>query len=63
MHPAPEDAAWVEALPEGILRTAAMRLRELADPAFAGVRPANANAETAANALMELYSLAREVSA
>jgi predicted phosphodiesterase len=63
MHLAPEDAAWVEALPEGILRTAAMRLRELADPAFAGVRPGNATAETAANALMELYALAREVSA
>lgn len=61
LRPAPDDSAWVDALPEGILREAALRLRELADPAFAGTRPASTTAETAANALIELYSLAQEV--
>ncbi len=50
LRPAPEDAAWVDALPDGILREAALRLRET-------------DGETAANALIELYSLAQEVSA
>ncbi len=62
LRPAPEDAAWVDALPDGILREAALRLRELSDPAFPGARPASTTAETAANALIELYSLAQEVS-
>ncbi len=61
VRPAPEDSAWVDALPEGILRDAALGLRELADPAFAGVRPDGASAPVAANALVELYAISKGV--
>ena len=51
LRPAPEDAAWIDAIPAGILREAAVRLRDWADPA---------SSDVAANALLELYALARE---
>ncbi len=63
LRPAPEDSGWIDALPPGILREAASRLREWADPGFQGVRPEAATPQTAANALIELYALAREVGA
>lgn len=61
LRPAPEDAAWLDGLPEGVLREAAARLRELADPGYTGARPPDAGMEAAAHALMELYALAGEV--
>jgi hypothetical protein len=57
----PEDERWLTGLPEGAVREAATRLRELADPAFAGQRPEDATPETASRALLELYALLPEV--
>ncbi|HVO85395.1 MAG TPA: DNA repair exonuclease [Syntrophobacteria bacterium] len=51
LRPSPEDDAWIDNLPPGIIREAAMRLRHGKD-----VSP-----EVAARALMELYALAGEV--
>jgi len=55
LGPSPDDAAWVDALPAGLVRAAAERLRGLAlrteDPAGARI---------AARALVELYAMARE---
>ena len=61
LRPAPDDAAWLDALPEGVLREAAARLRELADPGYAGTRAPEAGIEAATHALMELYAMAGEV--
>ena len=62
LRPSPEDETWVTNLPPGILRNAAIRLRELADPHFAGERPQGASPEVATRALLELYALITEVS-
>jgi len=62
VRPSPEDGKWVSNLPPGILRNAATRLRELADPHFAGERPQGASPEVASRALLELYALITEVS-
>lgn len=62
VRPSPEDENWVVNLPSGILHDVALRLRELADPAFAGARPDGASPEVASRALMELYALVTEVS-
>ena len=62
VRPSPEDEKWVSNLPPGILRNAATRLRELADPHFAGERPQGASPEVASRALLELYALVTEVS-
>lgn len=50
--PSPEDKTWIASLPPGILRDAAMRLRD--NP--------GASPEIAARALTELYAIAVEVS-
>lgn len=60
LRPSPEDEGWLAGLPEGVVREAAMRLRALADPAFAGSRPDGATPEIAARALLELYALGAE---
>jgi predicted phosphodiesterase len=60
LRPAPNDAEWLERLPEGVVRLAAARLRELAGPGYTGARPEGAFAETAAHALLELYALTSE---
>ena len=61
LRPAPEDASWLEGLPQGVLREAALELRALAaaesaagatDPEEEGDSP-----RIAAQALMELYTL------
>jgi DNA repair exonuclease SbcCD nuclease subunit len=52
LRPSPEDDSWIENLPPGIIRDAAMRLRGRED-----VPP-----EVAARALMELYAMMGEVS-
>ena len=52
MRPSPEDESWISALPPGIIRDAALRLRD--NP---GEQP-----EVAARALMELYAIAGEIS-
>jgi len=52
LRPSPEDEAWISNLPPGIIRDAAMRLRDTP-----GTSP-----ELAARALMELYAIMREVS-
>jgi DNA repair exonuclease SbcCD nuclease subunit len=57
LRPAPDDPTWVENIPPGILRTAASRLRDWADPAFAGMRPEGVTPEVAAAALIEFYAL------
>jgi predicted phosphodiesterase len=51
--PSPEDAAWIEALPSGILQEAARRLQQ---QAAAG----GEHSETAARALLELYAAVEE---
>ena len=61
LHPSPQDETWLEGLPPGVLRDAALRLRELSDPGFAGQRPEGAAAEVASRALLELYAMATEV--
>ena len=51
LRPSPEDDAWIDNLPPGIIREAAMRLRH----------GKNLSPEVAAMALMELYAMAGEV--
>ena len=58
LRPSPSDDSWIDGLPAGALREAATKLRELADPAYAGPRPEGALPEVACRALLELYALA-----
>jgi predicted phosphodiesterase len=64
LRPAPEDDSWLEGLPHGALREAALRLRELAgrERHAAGNSPGDPASESriAAQALLELYALAQE---
>ncbi len=60
LRPSPSDDTWIAGLPAGALREAATRLRELADPAYAGPRADGASPEVACRALLELYALASE---
>jgi DNA repair exonuclease SbcCD nuclease subunit len=60
LQPSPDDETWLADLPAGILREAGFRLRDLADPGFAGKRPAGAEPEVAARALLEFYALVGE---
>ena len=53
LRPSPEDDNWLSALPSGIIREAANRLRVTA------YTPGE-QSETAARALMELYAIAGE---
>ncbi|MDQ7840509.1 MAG: DNA repair exonuclease [bacterium] len=57
LRPFPGDASWTAGLPAGVVRDAAERLQELADPAYQGVRPEGASPEIASRALLELYAL------
>jgi DNA repair exonuclease SbcCD nuclease subunit len=52
LRPSPADDSWIEKLPPGIIRDAAIRLRN----------PQHVSPEVAARALMELYAMAGEVS-
>lgn len=52
LRPSSADDSWIETLPPGIIRDAAMRLRN----------PKNVSPEVAARALSELYAMAGEVS-
>ncbi len=63
LRPSPQDDSWLAGLPAGVVREAAARLRELADPGYAGQRPEGASAEVAARALLELYALVTEAHA
>jgi hypothetical protein len=54
LRPSPEDDSWLSGLPPGVLREAADRLRKMAS---AG----DESSEPATRALMELYSIAGEV--
>jgi predicted phosphodiesterase len=56
LRPAPEDDTWLEGIPQGVLREAALQLREQAAAAAEQPEP-GADAQTAAQALMELYAL------
>ena len=60
LRPSPSDDSWIVGLPAGALREAATKLRELADSAYAGLRPEGASPEVACRALLELYALASE---
>ena len=57
LRPFPGDASWTAGLPAGVVRDAAERLQELADPAYQGTRPEGASPEIASRALLELYAL------
>jgi len=57
LKPSPDDASWPAGLPAGVVRDAAERLQELADPAYPGMRPEGASPEIASRALLELYAL------
>ncbi len=57
LRPFPGDESWTAGLPVGVVRDAADRLRQLADPAYEGVRPEGASFEVASRALRELYAL------
>ncbi len=57
LRPFPGDESWTAGLPVGVVRDAAERLRQLADPAYEGVRPEGASFEVASRALRELYAL------
>lgn len=63
LRPSPQDDSWLAGLPAGVVREAATRLRELADPGYAGQRLEGASTEVAARALLELYALATEAQA
>jgi hypothetical protein len=54
LRPAPEDQEWLEHLPAGAARIAANRLRHMASGN-------GADAETATQALLELYAFAQEI--
>jgi hypothetical protein len=56
----PGDDAWISELPPGIVREAASRLRDLADPEYSGSRSESATPEVAIRALLELYAIASE---
>ena len=60
LQPSPSDDSWIAGLPAGAPREAATKLRELAEPAYAGPRPEGASPEVACRALLELYALASE---
>ena len=55
LRPAPEDETWLEGLPQGVLREAALQLRELA--ASDQTTDPEASPRVATQALMELYAL------
>lgn len=57
LRPSPQDDSWLAGLPVGVVREAAVRLRELADPGYTSQRPEGASAEVAVRALLELYAL------
>jgi hypothetical protein len=61
--PAPNDDLWIADLPPGVIQDAARRLREMADPGFAGTRPNGASAFVAARALHDLLVAAHAVRA
>lgn len=61
LRPSPEDLSWTEAVPSGVLRLAAERLRRLSDPLWNGTRPEGCDSVTASRALLALYSLVSEV--
>ena len=61
IQPSPQDDSWLAGLPVGVVRAAAGRLRELADPGYTDQRPEAASAGVAARALLELYALVTEV--
>jgi DNA repair exonuclease SbcCD nuclease subunit len=56
LNPAPGDENWLSGIPPGILREAAGRLREYANPGAPGPRPEGVSPEMAARALLELYT-------
>ena len=58
VRPLPSDESWIQSLPLGIVRDAAVRLQTLADPEYKGERPPNAAPDVAAHALRELFALA-----
>lgn len=60
LRPSPQDARWIEMLPDGIIRSAAQKLQQLADPSFSGARPEGATPEVASRALIELFALVSE---
>jgi len=57
--PRPDDDAWLDALPAGVLHDVARRLQELSDPAAID-RPDFATPEVATRALLELYRMNAE---
>ena len=57
LRPAPEDETWLEGLPQGVLREAALQLRELAASEQTASSTPEASPRIAAQALMELYAL------
>ncbi len=64
LRPAPEDDTWLEGLPPGVLREAALELRAIAGtgPAAGATGPEQeegSSPRVAAQALMELYALVR----
>ncbi len=60
LRPRPDDDQWLNMLPPGLIRDAAGRLTQLADPAYSGQRPAHATPDVAAHALLQLYRLVQE---
>ncbi len=60
LRPAPEDDTWLEGIPQGVLREAALQLRELAAADPPAAPDPDASPRVAAQALMELYALAQE---
>lgn len=57
VHLAPADERWVEGLPQGVLREAALQLRELAGAKEPGGAGPEVSPRIAAQALMQLYSI------
>jgi hypothetical protein len=57
LRPAPEDETWLEGLPQGVLREAALQLRDLAAAEQTTTPNPEASPRIAAQALMELYAL------
>lgn len=61
LRPAPEDDGWLEVLPQGVLREAALQLREQANAQTAGSGDTGFSPRVAAQALMELYTMAEGI--
>lgn len=61
--PQPQDDAWLDDVPAGVMKAVAARLRDLSRADFHGERPTEATPAVATQALLDLYRILHEVRA